>query len=128
MYGSWLLRPRNSLMLLWLICTCLSIIFQMVLIFYLLFFIIVNKKQTCTFCASYDDVVAFLSNVSSFYFTIFYFISCFIKFYSYFITLFHCFCFQLSSSSMNYNIFIFYLCRSVKVGNFFMANCKRNLL
>ncbi len=33
--------------------------------------IIDDKKQTCTFRAPYDDIVAFLSKVSSFYFTVF---------------------------------------------------------
>ena len=33
--------------------------------------IIEDKKQTCTFRAPYDDIVAFLSKVSSFYFTVF---------------------------------------------------------
>ena len=33
--------------------------------------VIEDKKQTSIFCAPYDDLVAFLSKVSSFYFTIF---------------------------------------------------------
>ena len=33
--------------------------------------IIEEKKKTCTFRAPYDDIVAFLSKVSSFYFTFF---------------------------------------------------------
>jgi hypothetical protein len=33
--------------------------------------VIENKKQTDTFRAPYNDIVAFLSKVSSFYFTIF---------------------------------------------------------
>ena len=33
--------------------------------------IIEDKKQTCTFRVPYDDIVAFLSNMSSFYFTVF---------------------------------------------------------
>ena len=34
--------------------------------------IIENKKKTCTFRAPYDDIVTFLSKVSSFYFTFIY--------------------------------------------------------
>ena len=33
--------------------------------------IIEDKKQTCTFRAPYDDIVVFLSKLSSFYFTVF---------------------------------------------------------
>jgi hypothetical protein len=67
--------------------------------------IIEDKKQTCTFRAPYNDIVAFLSKVSSFYFIFLIFFYVFLKIIRnsscYFI-----FCFELSSSFKNYNFCI----------------------
>lgn len=89
--------------------------------------IIVNNKQKYTYRKSYDNVVVFSSKVSSLYFT-FLIIFMFYKF----ILLIHYFILILNFNCylhLWFMVFVFYLCRLVKVHNVFsMANWKINLL